>query len=201
MGRDTGSFPCSPENSVLAFTCSGTDSQNSPLCSFLPATNGNLLLPEIEDLEKGAFMRCPVSVVAFGSVALCCSWLVWLGSRLSSCRGPSSRGPCCLLPYLSTLGLAPGSRLPAIPCLYLGALATGSYGTKRDPRSRAFAWEFVSAYWDHGTVLGMSEGGKMCFRAPSSNSELRAQRLAPCDTASCHCHVPPYLMEPCPSTG
>lgn len=55
MGRDTGSFPCSPENSVLAFTCSGTDSQNSPLCSFLPATNGNLLLPEIEDLEKGAF--------------------------------------------------------------------------------------------------------------------------------------------------
>lgn len=101
------------QKTVLAFTCSGTDSQNSPLCSFLPATNGNLLLPEIEDLEKGAFMRCPVSVVAFGSVALCCSWLVWLGSRLSSCRGPSSRGPCCLLPYLSTLGLAPSSWLPA----------------------------------------------------------------------------------------
>lgn len=30
--------------------------------------------------------------------------------------------------------------------------------------------------------MGMSEGGKRSFRVPSSNSELRAQRLAPCDT-------------------
>lgn len=112
------------QKTVLAFTCSGTDSHNSPLCSFLPVTNENLLFPEIEDLEKGAFMRCPVSVVAFALVASCCCWLVWLRSRLSSRRGPSH-----LLPYLSTPGLAPGSSLltpKSSSYRHLNSIAEGS---------------------------------------------------------------------------